>query len=114
MAIEAALQISLKPLKLSDFAAPCHWLQTSLESGFVRVPVCHRHLPGGVIATLRALTLTTVDGERHPTQVIHSSHAYAQTLSEVFGLQLSDGDCDTLWQQAARTHAEWMAQQTQN
>ena len=104
----AGFDFSLKPFELNEFAAPCNWLQTAPESGFVRVPVCHRHLPGGKIATLRALTLTTVTGEQRQVEVIQSSQEYAQILTEVFGLDLADSEL--LWQRAKLVHEAWLLQ----
>ncbi len=104
----AGFDFSLKPFELNEFAAPSNWLQTAPESGFVRVPVCQRHLPGGKIATLRALTLTTVTGEQRQVEVIQSLQAYAQTLTDVFGLDLADSEL--LWQRAKLVHEAWLLQ----
>ena len=104
----AGFDFSLKPFELNEFAAPSNWLQTAPESGFVRVPVCQRHLPGGKIATLRALTLTTVAGEQRQVEVIQSLQAYAQILTEVFGLDLADSEL--LWQRTKLVHEAWLLQ----
>ena len=104
----AGFDFSLKPFELNEFAAPSNWLQTAPESGFVRVPVCHRHLPGGKIVTLRALTLTTVAGEQRQVEVIQSLQAYAQTLTDVFGLDLADSEL--LWKRTKLVHEAWLLQ----
>ncbi len=107
----SGFDFSLKPFALGEFAAPCQWLQTSPDSGFVRVPVCHRHLTGGVIVTLRALSLTTVIGEQCQVDVIPSAQTYAHILRDVFRLALPDDEIDWLWRRASQMHLDWLAQQ---
>lgn len=92
---------------MKAFAAPCRWLQTAPESGFVRVAVCHRHVPGAIIS-LRALTLTTVAGTERKDQAIEAYGEYATVLREGFGLALTDSTMMALWQRASEMHAAWM------
>ena len=104
----AGYDFDLRPFELDEFAAPCQWLQTAPESGFVRVAVCHRHVPGGLLS-LRALTLTTINGPQRRDQVIQSHAAYARTIQHVFDLNVSDFVLRVLWQRASEMHAAWLA-----
>ncbi len=91
---------------LDDFSERCQWLQTSPESGFVRVTVCHRFRPNGEIVTLRGAVLDeiTVLGKR--TRVIDSAEAYARVLRADFGLELPEAD--GLWPQVWHSHLAWV------
>lgn len=103
----AGFDFSLRPFEMNEFAAPCEWLQTAPESGFVRVTVCHRHVPGAIV-TLRALTLTTVTGTERTDRVIGSYDDYATVLRDGFGLALADSILMPLWRRAGDMHAAWV------
>lgn len=60
-----------EPRSLSEFAEKCHEQQTSLDSGFVRVTVCHRFTPTGILS-LRGAVLQTVSREGSHERVIDS------------------------------------------
>lgn len=92
---------------LDDFAERCAWLQTSPESGFVRVTVCHRFRPDGSIVTLRGAVLTEVTQAGKTSTVVDTRAAYERTLREVFALDLPEAGA--LWDKVWPAHLAWVA-----
>lgn len=100
----------LQERELSAFAPRCRHLQTSPESGFVRVMACHRQIEQGVVS-LRGLMMKTMSAESERERVIAAPAEYAITLRDTFGLRLSDAECAALWQAAHAKHVAWVASQ---
>jgi N-hydroxyarylamine O-acetyltransferase len=101
---------TLEPRQLPDFADTCHYLQTSPESGFVRVVVCHRFLRGSLIS-LRGLVLRTISEAGAYDETIEDEAAYRRVLKERFDLHLPDAEQSKLWEIARRKHQEFLQQQ---
>lgn len=97
---------TLQEREMRDFAPRCHYLQTSPESGFVRVAVCHRQTKQGVVS-LRGLVMKTLTAEGETERVIATPAEYAITLKDTFGLRLSDAEIAALWRVAYAQHAAW-------
>jgi len=96
----------LKPHAFSDFNEKCHELQTSPESGFVRVTVCHRFTSHGTIS-LRGAILKTVTVEGSSECVIESQDSYQETLQNQFGL--TNPEIVSLWPKVWARHLEFVA-----
>jgi N-hydroxyarylamine O-acetyltransferase len=105
----AGYDFTTTPRSIEDFAERCQWLQSSPESGFVRVSVCHRFTEHGYI-TLRGLMLETVSPNEVHTRTINDIVDYRDVLCNQFGLVL-DSDIDRLWQKARGSHLEWLESQ---
>jgi N-hydroxyarylamine O-acetyltransferase len=105
----AGYDFTTTPRRIEDFAERSQWLQTSPESGFVRVSVCHRFTEHGYI-TLRGLMLETVSPNEVHTRTINDIVDYRDVLCDQFGLVL-DSDIDQLWQKARQSHLEWLESQ---
>lgn len=96
---------TLAPHALSDFAEQCHELQTSPDSGFVRLTVCHRRTPDGVVS-LRGAVLARVTANGETTSTITSAEEYAQTLRTEF--DLDSPDLAALWPIVWERHIVWL------
>jgi arylamine N-acetyltransferase len=102
----AGFDFTLAPRALTDFAAQCRWLQTSPESGFVRVTVCHRlHL--NRIVSLRGAVLQTVTAAGTAERVIETEDDYRAVLRSDFDLDLGD-DLPRLWAKVWAAHVAWV------
>lgn len=88
------------------FEAPCDWLQTSPESGFVRTTVCQRFLPNGLV-TLRGAVLTRVTARGAVRSLVESADEYVAVLRDVFGLDLPEGTA--LWPTVWERHLAYVA-----
>lgn len=97
-----------QPRTLDEFAARCRWLQTSPESGFVKLTVCHRLLPDHRILTMRGAVLTTIDAQGKSQRTIESLPAYSEVLTQDFGLQLDPSEIEQLWAQVWPAHVAWV------
>ncbi len=97
---------TLQPYQLADFADKCHELQTSPESGFVRVVVCHRFIPEGLLS-LRGAVLRTVTAAGACDETIEDELIYHRLLSEQFDLQLPEEEVSRLWQIVWRKHLDF-------
>lgn len=88
-------------------------LQSSPNSGFVRVLTVFRRDATGVdYLRGRVLRRTDATGD-HPTELTTSADWYA-AMADVFGLTLSDVDeerRDALWQKVTAAHESWLARQ---
>jgi arylamine N-acetyltransferase len=86
------------------------WMQTSPESGFVRVLAVFRRDADGVDA-LRGRVLRRVADTGTSTELTTSKEWYA-ALADVFGLPLSDVDAERremLWAKVNTAHEQWLA-----
>jgi N-hydroxyarylamine O-acetyltransferase len=101
---------TLQPCHLAEFAAKCHELQTSPESGFVRVVVCHRFTPEGYLS-LRGAVLRTITAAGAHDETIEDERTYRRLLSEQFDLHLPEAEVSTLWHIVWQKHLDFLQQQ---
>ncbi len=106
----AGYDFTLEPYRLADFLDKSHELQTSPESGFVRVAVCHRFTPHSLL-TLRGAVLRTITADGAHDLVIEDEATYRRVLREQFTLPLSDAEIASLWRIVWRKHQEWLRSQ---
>jgi len=78
-------RFSTRPRQLSDFAAMCHYHQTSPHSSFTRRRVCSRVTPDGRITLTDSQLIITHAGTRHETEVAGEA-AFAALLWQQFGI----------------------------
>jgi N-hydroxyarylamine O-acetyltransferase len=90
------------------YAPQCAYLQTSPDSGFVRVAVCHRWADDGIIS-LRGCTFTRAVHGQKTTHTVETREAYAQRLRQDFLLRLRDDEIDALWAKVWSAHLAWVA-----
>ncbi len=96
----------LEPRKLDDFAGICSVLQTSPQSGFVRVTVCQRlHTKG--YSVLRGATLLEVTAAGVCERVLKDAADFDAVLRGRFGLELPEAA--ELWQRIWAGHLAWVA-----
>lgn len=97
---------TLEPRKLADFSEMCSALQTSPQSGFVRVAVCQRvHADG--YSVLRGATLREVTAAGVRERVLESAADFDAVLQGRFGLELSEAH--DLWPRIWAGHLAWVA-----
>ncbi len=96
---------SLKPRTLDSFAGMCHTLQTSPESGFVRVTVCERFNEKGY-GVLRGAVLLEVSAAGTRERVLEDAKDFDAVLRERFGLELPEAPA--LWPRVWAGHLTWM------
>ena len=101
---------TLTPRTPGAFAAQCHELQTSPESGFVKSTVCERFVPHGLVM-LRGATLREVTASGVTTAVLTDAAAFERVLRERFALDLPEDR--GLWPQVWERHLAWQAEQAQ-
>ena len=94
---------TLQPQAFHDFADKCHELQTDPDSGFVRVVVCHRFTPSGLL-TLRGAVLRTITDTGVRDETIRDEATYRHIIRKQFDLQLSEEDIAILWQIVWQKH----------
>lgn len=75
------------PYQYADYAAMCHYHQTSPESHFTQRRVCSRATPEGRITLSGMRLITTNNGKRHE-QELTDEVAYAEVLHTHFSLVL--------------------------
>jgi N-hydroxyarylamine O-acetyltransferase len=75
------------PHQYADYAAMCHYHQTSPESHFTQRRVCSRATPEGRITLSGMRLITTQNGERQE-QELADEMAYTQALLTHFGIVL--------------------------
>ncbi len=102
---------TLEPRVLDDFREKNHELQTSPESGFVRVPVCHRFTPQGIIS-LRGAVFRTLTEQGAADLTIGDETTYRRILHEQFDLTLPKALISSLWARVRQSHLEWIRTQT--
>jgi N-hydroxyarylamine O-acetyltransferase len=78
---------TLTPRSLADFAAMCHYHQTSPESPFTRKNVCSRATPDGRITVADGKLILTHDGIREE-RLLASEGERAAALKEYFQIVL--------------------------
>jgi N-hydroxyarylamine O-acetyltransferase len=79
-------RFSTRPRQLSDFAAMCHYHQTSPNSSFTRRRVCSRVTPDGRITLTDSQLIVTHSGSRQETAVAGAAE-FAALLRQQFGIQ---------------------------
>ena len=80
-------EFTLQPRQLADYAAMCHWQQTSPESHFTRKRICSMATPDGRV-TLSDTTLIVTRGDAREETILHGNNAYAEALKRYFGFEL--------------------------
>lgn len=103
-----SFDFTLQPYSLSDFAERCHYLQSSPDSGFVRVAVCYRQNPQGFVS-LKGATLRTVTPQATSERVIETQAEYESVLQEQFDITLPNSG--KLWQKVWQDHQAWVESQ---
>jgi N-hydroxyarylamine O-acetyltransferase len=78
---------TLQPRHLSDFAAMCHYHQTSPDSHFTRKRICSRATPEGRITVSDETLIETRNGIRHE-QMLSGDEEWRAKLHELFGVTL--------------------------
>lgn len=78
-------RFTLKPYQYADYAAMCHYHQTSPESHFTQRRICSRATPGGRVTLSKMRLITTQNGERHE-QALADEAAYTRALRDHFGI----------------------------
>jgi len=78
---------TLRPRQLSEFAAMCHYHQTSPKSHFTRKRICSRPTPEGRITLSDKTLIETRNGVRRE-RVLSSEEEWRVKLHELFGLTL--------------------------
>ena len=96
----------MSPHQLGDFAEVCHALQTSPESGFVRVTVCTRFGADGY-AALRGATLRTVTVAGAKERTLEDAADFGAVLKRLFGLE--HPETVALWPRIWQSHQAWVA-----
>ena len=82
-----AYRFHVQPHVLRDFAAMCHYHQTSPASHFTQQRVCTLATPSGRITLSDQRLITTRDGER--TERVLTDQDYQTVLGSAFGIVLS-------------------------
>lgn len=77
---------TLQPRQLSDFAAMCHYQQTSPESHFTRNRICSRATPDGRVTLSTGKLIETHNGAR--TERTLTDEEWTACLRERFGVVL--------------------------
>jgi N-hydroxyarylamine O-acetyltransferase len=103
-AVGNSFDFTLEPQELEQFQDRCTYLQTSPESGFVRVVVCHRMTETGV-HSLRGAVLQTITHGIETTRTLENQIDYDTVLHEVFDLHL---DTSALWTKVWASHLAWL------
>jgi N-hydroxyarylamine O-acetyltransferase len=75
------------PRKLEDFAAMCHYHQTSPESHFTQNRICSRATPEGRITLSGMKLIVTRNGHREQSELT-SEHERENALKKYFGIEL--------------------------
>jgi N-hydroxyarylamine O-acetyltransferase len=99
----------LEQHRLEQFQERCTWLQSSPESGFVRVTVCQRFTPEG-INTLRGAVLTKIRASGKLEHAISNVEEYEHVLRQDFKLEVPN--LHELWAKVWQGHLAWMAHNT--
>lgn len=78
---------TLVPRRLDQFAAMCHYHQTSPESPFTRQSVCSKATPWGRVTIAERKLIVTCNGEKRES-VLQSEEEWRAALREQFGIGL--------------------------
>ena len=84
---KAEYSFTLHPRQLSDFAAMCHYHQTSPDSHFTRNRICTRATPEGRITLSDEKLIETRNGVRRE-RMLAGDQEWRATLHERFGVTL--------------------------
>jgi N-hydroxyarylamine O-acetyltransferase len=82
---EAQYRFSLTPYGYADYAAMCHYQQTSAESHFTQRRVCSRATAGGRVTLSGMRLIITENGERQERE-LKDEAAAAEMLRAYFGI----------------------------
>jgi N-hydroxyarylamine O-acetyltransferase len=85
---KAQYRFKLQPRQYADYAAMCHYQETSPESHFTKARVCTLATPEGRITLSEMRLITTVRGYERQEQLLTSDAEYALALKEHFGIVL--------------------------
>ena len=99
---------NLAPRSIPDFAAKCHELQTSPDSGFVKTTVCQRYEEDGLVS-LRGAVLRTVTRAGQHERDVTSQDEYQGVLENRFGIHLAAARLERLWERVWARHLAWRA-----
>jgi N-hydroxyarylamine O-acetyltransferase len=78
---------SLQPRRLEEFAAMCHFHQTSSESSFTQKRICSRATADGRI-TVSEMKLIVTSNRQREERKLNSAEEWSSTLREQFGITL--------------------------
>jgi N-hydroxyarylamine O-acetyltransferase len=101
---------TLAPQAMDSFQRRCHHLQTSPDSGFVRLTSCHRFTTNGLIS-LRGAVFRTVTEAGLQEETLTTEQAYGDALAHQFGLALAGPEISRLWAFVWQKHQEFTNQQ---
>ena len=104
----AGFEFLLQPRTQEEFEGRCTWFQVTPESPFYKTTVCHRFRPDHSILSLRGAVLTTIHEDGKSQQVVASLDEYSKTLTQTFGLQLSQTEIGQLWEKVWPAHLAWV------
>lgn len=85
---EEQYRFTLQPRQLEEFAAMCHYHQTSPESSFTRKRLCSRATPEGRITLSDMKLVITRDGQKEE-QMLSSTEEWRVALHRHFGVVLN-------------------------
>jgi N-hydroxyarylamine O-acetyltransferase len=78
---------TLAPRRLEEFAAMCHYHQTSPESHFTRKSICSKATPNGRITLADGKLIVTRNGSKEE-RMLRSEQEWRQALQQYFGVVL--------------------------
>jgi N-hydroxyarylamine O-acetyltransferase len=81
-------RFGLEPHVYADYAAMCHYNQTSPESSFTRRRICSRATPDGRV-TLSGLKLIVTSRDERQERELSGEAEYAEALREHFGVVMA-------------------------
>lgn len=81
-------RFTLQPYQYADYAAMCHYQQSSPESHFTQRRICSRATPAGRVTLSEMRLITTQNGAR-VEQELPDEAAYAAVLREQFGIEMA-------------------------
>jgi N-hydroxyarylamine O-acetyltransferase len=94
---EGCYLFTLTPYQFQDFAAMCHYQQTSPLSAFTRRKVAIRRLPQGLVK-LRDWQLFVETSQQKQEQSLQTQEEYLKVLREFFGIKLNQFNSASLFQ----------------
>ncbi len=97
---------SLKPRRLNDFHAMCHFLQTSPDSNFINKSFCSLATRNGRITLSNGRLIETSDGHREE-RIVASAEEYRALLDVHFGIDPGDEADVSILMQRNTPPNEW-------
>jgi N-hydroxyarylamine O-acetyltransferase len=85
----AQYRFTLKPREYADYAAMCHYHQTSPDSHFTQRRICTRATSDGRITLQPRRQITTTSAGRQEREFLNDAE-YAEALREHFGIELGN------------------------